>query len=412
MKLDTWQQEVLETKGNIALRSGRQVGKSTIISIKSGKFAVENPNKTILVISAVERQALLLFEKILSYIHANHKQYIRTGKHKPTKHKIELKNGSVIHCLPTGESGYGIRGFTIDMLIADEAAFINEDVWQAVTPMLAVTKGDIILLSTPFGREGYFARCFNDPTFKKFHISSEECPRIDKEFLKQEKARMSQLQYNQEYLGEFVDELMQLFPDKLIKACQTAKRAPPSDKRYYLGVDVARMGGDETTFEILQKDGDFLRQMDSLITINTLTTETTQLIITLNNKWHFRRIYIDDGGMGVGVFDQLLTTPEIKRKVIPINNAKRSQDNEDKRYKKLMKEDLYLNLLRLMEQHQIRLLDDPEIFLSLKSIQYEYVTREGQLTRLRIFGNYSHIAEGIIRAAWCIKDKSLNPYIF
>ena len=412
MKLDTWQQQVLDTKGNIALRSGRQVGKSTIIAIKAGEYAAKHAKKTIMVISAVERQALLLFEKILSYIHLHYKSFIKTGKDKPTKHKIQLKNGSIIHCLPTGESGYGIRGFTISMLIADEAAFISEDVWQAVTPMLAVTKGSIILLSTPFGREGYFARCFKDPTFKNFHISSLECERIDKEFLAQEKTRMSKLQFQQEYLGEFVDNLMQLFPDSLIKASQSLKKGSVALDRVYLGVDVARMGGDDSTFEIVEKRGDMLYQRDNIITTDTLTTETTKLIITLENKWHFRRIYIDDGGMGVGVFDQLLNSPETKRKVVPINNARRSQDNEDKRFKKLLKEDLYNNLLRLMEQGKIKLLDDPEIFLSLKSIQYEYVTKEGQPTRLRIFGNYSHIAEGLIRAAWCTNDKSLSPYIF
>ena len=223
---------------------------------------------------------------------------------------------------------------------------------------------------------------------------------------------MSKLQFQQEYLGEFVDDLMQLFPDKLIKACQTVKRASVALDRVYLGVDVARYGGDESVFSVIEKKGDFLRQMDSLITINTLTTETTQLVLSLEKKWHFRRIYIDDGGMGVGVFDQLLNSPETKRKVVPINNARRSQDIDDKRFKKLMKEDLYMNLLRLMEQGKIKLLDDPEIFLSLKSIQYEYVVSEGQRTRFRVFGNYSHCAESLIRAAWCTNDKSISPYIF
>ena len=412
MKLDEWQKQVLDTEGNICLRSGRQVGKSTIIAIKAGQYAVSHGKKTIMVISAVERQALLLFEKILSYIHVNHKSFIKTGKDKPTKHKLQLKNGSVIHCLPTGESGYGIRGFTINMLIVDEAAFINEDVYQAVTPMLAVTRGPIILLSTPFGRTGYFARCFNDPTFSKFHVSSLECTRIDKEFLTQEKTRMSTLQFSQEYLGEFCDDLMQLFPDSLIKASQRLKKGSVALDRVYLGVDVARMGGDESTFEIVEKRGDMLYHKDNIVTLNTLTTETTSLIMSLDSIWHFRRIYIDDGGMGVGVFDQLLNSPETKRKVIPINNARRSQDIDDKRFKKLMKEDLYMNLLRLMEQRKIKLLDDPEIFLSLKSIQYEYVVSEGQRTRFRVFGNYSHIAEGLIRAAWCTNDKSLSLYIF
>ena len=51
IELDDWQQEVLETNGNIVLRSGRQVGKSTVISIKAGEYAVNNRNKNILVIA-------------------------------------------------------------------------------------------------------------------------------------------------------------------------------------------------------------------------------------------------------------------------------------------------------------------------------------------------------------------------
>ena len=72
-----------------------------------------------------------------------------------------------------------------------------------------------------------------------------------------------------------------------------------------------------------------------------------------------------------------------------------------------MKEDLYNNLLNLMEKGKIELLKDDEIFLSLRSIQYEY-TDDG---RLVISGTYSHITEALIRAAWCMKDKSLNIFV-
>ena len=61
MELDKWQKEVLETKGNICLRSGRQVGKSFIIGIKAAKYALENKNKLIMVIAFTEKQANLLF---------------------------------------------------------------------------------------------------------------------------------------------------------------------------------------------------------------------------------------------------------------------------------------------------------------------------------------------------------------
>jgi len=409
LKLDTWQEEVLKTKGNLCLCSGRQVGKSTIISIKAGEYAISHVKKTILIIASVERQALLLFEKVLSYIHDNHKPFIKRGKDKPTKHTLRLTNGSVIHCLPTGLSGYGIRGYTIDQLYADEAHFIPEDVWTAVTPMLATTGGDIILLSTPHGRTGYFYRCFSDPSFTSFHVSSEDCDRIPKGFLNLEKERMTKLQYSQEYLGEFIDELQQFFPDKLIAKCMTMQRRSiiAKDRRYYLGVDIARMGDDESTFEIIDKiDANTYEHIESIITTKTLTTMTTREILRLNKEYEFKKIYIDDGGIGVGVFDQLLEEDETRRKTVAINNASRALDRDDKRHKKLLKEDLYNNLLRMMEQGKLRLLDDPEIFQSLKSVQYEYTDRG-----LRIFGNYTHITEGLIRAAFCAKDKSLKMFI-
>ena len=409
--LDEWQKNILTTSGNICLRSGRQSGKSTVISRKAADFALQNPSKTILVIASVERQAELLFQKILDYIYEIKKTAIKKGKDKPTKHKLQLTNNSVIYCLPTGESGYGIRGFTISLLIADEAAFIPDAVWTAVTPMLAATQGNIILLSTPHGREGYFARCFKDPTYTAFHVSSEDCPRISKDFLAHEKATMTKREYSQEYLGEFCDELMQLFPDSLIEKCQLLKRSNSifPEREYYLGVDVARMGGDESTFQIVERTkAKKLVHVENIAKTKLLTTETTEEILKLNLYYNFKKIYIDTGGIGAAIFDNLLRNDQTKRKIVSIDNASKSLDKDDKRHKKLMKEDLYNNLLSLMEHNEILLLDDVEVFQSLKSVQYEY-DDDG---KMRIFGRYTHIAEGLIRAAWCNKEKSLNFQIY
>jgi len=419
--LDPWQKEVLAAKGNICLCSGRQVGKSTVISIDAGEYALNHPKSSIMIISAVERQALLLFEKVLSYIHEKNKKFIKTGKQKPTKHEIRLTNGSIIRCLPTGLSGYGIRGYTIDRLYADEAAFIPEEVWAAVTPMLATTGGDIILLSTPFGRQGYFYRCYNDESFKSFHVNTEEVAkqrppemreRMEK-FLEFERKSKTKFQYAQEYLGEFIEELQQWFPDELIKKCMIEKRpAPQEGHTYFLGVDIARMGEDESTFQVIDRtDRNTLIHVENLKTSKTLTTFSTRMILKLDKKWSFRRIYIDDGGLGAGVADQLLENEQTRRKVVPINNLRRAQDHEEQRKRKLLKEDLYNNLLRLMEQGRIKLLDDPEIWQSLKSVQYEYSGGGGEERKLKIFGTYTHIAEGLIRAAWCVKDKTLNIWV-
>ena len=410
LKLDKWQKEVLNQKGNICLRSGRQVGKSTVISIKAAEYAVYNKKKVVLVVAAVERQAYHLFEMTLNYLSDNYKSQIKMGKNRPTKSKIQLTNGTVIYCLPTGVSGLGIRGYTVDLLIADEAAFIPEEVWTAITPMLAVTHGNIILLSTPHGKEGFYYDCFQNEDYSSFHVSSEECERVDKKFLKREKERMTKVQYAQEYLGEFVDELMQFFSTDLIRNSMTLhSKLITSKGDKFLGVDVARMGGDETVlFSVRRIERDRIQELEIDISKNTMLPETVRRIKNADKKHKFRRIYIDDGGLGVGVFDPLLEDNQTKRKVEAINNSSRSLDNEDKKRKKILKEDLYTNLLRLMEQKKVALRENPEVLLSLKSIQFEYTDDK----RMKIFGNYSHITEALVRAAWCMKNKDLNIYIY
>jgi small subunit ribosomal protein S8 len=113
------------------------------------------------------------------------------------------------------------------------------------------------------------------------------------------------------------------------------------------------------------------------------------------------------GGLGVAVFDQLLTHGQTKHKVVAINNASRALDIDKNRSKKILKEDLYLNLLHLMERKQIFLLKDSEIFTSLKSIMCESTDNTNDI---RIYGKYTHIAEGLIRAAWAERARPLNIY--
>ena len=98
---------------------------------------------------------------------------------------------------------------------------------------------------------------------------------------------------------------------------------------------------------------------------------------------------------------------KVGRRVVGINNSSRSIDKEGKRKLKIMKEDLYSNLIVLMEQGKIQLVSIPEIVKSLSSVQFEY-TSEGNL---KIYGSNTHIAEAMTRAAWSIKTKGLKLFI-
>lgn len=421
LSLDKWQSEYIfgtHPEEDCFLLCGRQVGKTTAMSIKAVELCINSFKKGeyILICSITEKQAYHMLAKALTYAQEKYIKHIKKGKDRPTMHKINFKNGTGILCFAAGETGEGLRGYTIKKLMIDEGSRMSDEFFIAVSPMLSVVKGSMDIASTPCGKVGFFYKCSLDERYKKFYVSAEDCPRHEKSFLDNEKERLSALAYAQEYLAVFTDELRRLFTDELIKEICVLKRSEVltfKSSKYYLGSDIAGLGEDECTFEVLERLPDKrIIQRENIIEKRNLTVDTARRIILLNQKYKFYKIGVDDGGVGFGVYSELMNNEETKRKTLALNNASRPLDKDGEKSKKLLKEEMYFNLLMLMETKKIKLLDDDEIKASLNSIQYEIVIREKEKTKTRIFGSYSHITEGLIRAAWLAeKDKSLNIFI-
>ncbi|MCP3686646.1 MAG: hypothetical protein GY861_28745 [bacterium] len=404
IELDDWQKEYITHEGNTVVRAGRQSGKSFAESLRVALFALLNNKTSTLIIASVDRQSIELLEKVKSQIMGLAKNQI---KGRPTFHKIELKNGSIIRAEPAGQTGYGLRGFTVDKLVADEAHYIPEAVFVAVQPMLATTGGTIDLLSTPRGNVGFFYDCCQDKeNFYEIHIISADCPRITDEFLKQQKQSMSKLQFAQEYEAIFIDALQAFFPKDLIDEC--IGETGLTNGRNYLGVDFAGYGGDQNAFITLENKGKRSYVKNYVITEKVRAWETVNEIIRLNEQHNYKQIGVDDGGLGTPILDYILRETSLKRKTIGLNNASRSI-NADKGVKKLLKEDMYGNLKMMMEQGLLKFPKDDELIRSLTSIQFEI---DKETKRIKIYGKYSHITEGLIRAAWLVKTKGLNIMAF
>ncbi len=441
---DTWQKQVLAHSGNVCIRAGRQVGKSVVIARKAAQFALQNDNTVTLVIAAAQRQSSYIFEKILNELQKVNEQLLKEAggfrenkgasrrsniiqqadferehglfESVATKTEINLKNGSRIYSLPVGKSGIYIKGLTIDLLIADEAAYIPEVAWIAVTPMVAVSQkkglGWIILLSTPFGKGGYFYNCSHDKDFLQIHKSSEDCPRISREFLRKERARLTKAEYAQEYLGEFVDDWNQFFSTDLIKKSMTFigwnfEKEYSRDKSYYMGMDIAKYGEDETAICILEMDASGhcrIVRVDSMP--NMKITESARMAERLDIQFRFKAVFVDNQGLGEGVLD-LLREGLGKSKVVGLNNASKAVDVDERRYKKLLKEDLYSNALKMLELGEVELISDLDLMRSLKCMQFEYTSEQN----LRIFGGYSHLSEAFVRACWAKREKKLRLFI-
>lgn len=419
--LDPWQKKYIEAEGDCFLQCARQSGKTAAASIKFGRRAANNPKQIILMLAYTEKQAYALFFKTLMYLKACHSDMlILKGDKKPTKHIIHLKNDSMIMCYAAGLTGEGIRTFTVTSLVIDEAAPMAREVFIATTPMLSITKGTLDIISTPRGKSGYFYECSDQcpnvkDNFERFYVTAADCPRHSKEFLDGERKTMTKLEFAQEYEAQFLEEVRQFYPDKLIRSVMKETVKPIDslgDK--FLGVDIARMGKDDTVLVSVDRTGNRgeykVNVFDIKITSKTLLTDTIRLILRYDLNNTYKKIYLDDGGLGVGVLDPLLEHDQTKRKVVGINNAKRiitySADKKEVG-KPLYKEVLHVNLKVLMEQGNIILPKNELLFQSIKSVQCE--DAEGQI---KIWGRDMHIAEALVRAVHCVKDRSLNPFIF
>jgi len=417
LSLDPWQKEYIETPPEVDcfMLVPRQIGgKTTAMSIKAVELVVNNfkEGEVVLISSLTERQAMLMLKKAQIYAEEKYPGLICKDKdNKPTMHRLMFKCGKLqkgILCYAAGEEGDSTRGYTIKKLMVDEGSRMHEDYFVSALPTLSLTKGSMDIASTPFGKkdkegnEKFFYKCYKDETFKKFIVSMEDCPRKDPKMIEKMKIRLSKRQFAQEFLNHFSDDDFRLFTDEWIeKVCILKRTQVNKTNRLYLGNDVAGFGEDECTFEIGEKCEDqVLRQRENIVKQGLKTTETSKKIIELETQYNFKKIGVDDGGIGFGVYCELMDNEKTKKKVIALNNASRETDANEEKSKKLLKEEMYFNLISMGEQKKLELLDDDEIKASLSSIQYE----DG-----KVFGSYAHITEGIIRFAWlAYQDKSLN----
>lgn len=428
--LDKWQEEILDCKAKyILLCKGRQIGGTLIMSRKCAMRLVSQKGCQIVVVSLTEDQAHLVIVMALAYLETNYKSWIKEPySRNVTKSSINLTNGSTIISRPVGTTGNAVRGFTGHVLYINEASRMPEVVFEAAKPILLTTDGEIWMDSTPFGVEGYFYQSWlnKNNRFKVFYHTSEEVIKNRKlsvswtitqresaiQFLKEEEEDMTKLQYQQEYLGMFVGGIQRFIPDDIVDQLCTEKPfeyKPQSDK--FQGIDIARMGGDDTVMLSMDRIArERLIQFDLEIPEAQKLTDTARLIILKDKTINHKKIYMDDGGLGVGVYDILFEDPQTKRKVIALNNAHRSIDIEPgkdrPRGKSLLGVDMSINFKVLAENGKIKLFDDPRIRQSLRSMQYD--NSEGTL---KIYGNDSHIFEALKRAVWCMKDKSLKIWV-
>jgi hypothetical protein len=225
---DPWQRTVLRSGARRLLQlCCRQAGKSTTTAILALHTALYRPGSLVLLLSPSLRQSSELFRKLNGF-------YTQLGRPvssaQETSLALLLTNGSRIVSLPA--SPETIRGFSgVRLLVIDEAAMVPDDLFVAVNPMLAVSRGRLVCLSTPLGKRGWFHEAWEGPStlWERVKVTAWDCPRIAHEFLAEQQQLLGQRWFRQEYECSFEETIGQVFSSETIRAAFETDEPPLFD---------------------------------------------------------------------------------------------------------------------------------------------------------------------------------------
>ena len=198
------------------LNCSRQWGKSTVAAAKAVHRAYSRGESLVLLATPSERQSGEFLRKASRMVM---RLGITPRGDGDNAMSLLFPNGSRIVGLPGSEGT--VRGFSaVSLLLIDEAARVEEGMYQALRPMLAVGNGDLWMMSTPWAREGFFYESwtYGGEGWGRVMVPATECSRIGRDFLEEERGVLGAAVFAREYMCEFLDCGAGVFNRDLVEA--------------------------------------------------------------------------------------------------------------------------------------------------------------------------------------------------
>jgi len=188
----------------IVINAGRRAGKTFLAARIAIKFG--NRGKRVLYIAPIVKQTDAVWELLCDWL-ADAIALWLVKKNEQKRTLTFIKSGGMIHCM-TGKHPDNLRGGWGDIIILDEFAYQNEEVYKKIVlPMLLDTGGTLIVISTPDKRNHFYhmyLRAVDNKDWRIFRFSSLDNPFLDDQALKDMVEDMTDIDYRQEILAEFV----------------------------------------------------------------------------------------------------------------------------------------------------------------------------------------------------------------
>jgi hypothetical protein len=329
------------------IAAGRQWGKSTMVTRAAGGIALTKDNSLGMVVAPYAKQAYKDWKDILSFIPS---QYVENKSARWMT--FELKNGSEI-MMGSAENIDGLRGYTLDWVLVDEAAYCDQEIWEVLEPSLGKKKGQGFFISTPNGKGWFYdlyCREQKDSGFKSFHFTTYDNPHFPVSEIERMRNNMPEVMFRQEVMAEFLEGGI-VFPH-LNEVMTSTECKPIPGHHYVMGADIASTN-DFTVLKVFDT-ADNHERFHTRFTSRDWGYNRTE-IYTICKLYNNATLIIDKTGVGAPVVEDLMkmdcaysgAQKQGYLTVVPII------------FSSVSKPQLYTNYIMAHENRTIRLLNEP-----------------------------------------------------
>jgi len=339
--------------------AGRQFGKSKLVSYFIIKELLGS-NKRIWLVAPNYDLTQRIFKNYLLPIVNRFPQDFKVSM---DRYRIECKaTGSSVEC-KSGENPVSLLGETLDLLVIDEAAEINEEVYERfLRPTLMVKRGKCILISTPTTKTNWFFKQYlnSGKEAASFHFTSYDNPYIDEDELSEIKRRTPETTWKQQYLAEPSDDGGKLFTGIRAAVCGGLEE-PKAGHQYILGWDPARVH-DYSAIVVLDRKTKHVVKFDRFSGLDWSTQ--IERVLGAAHLYNDAMILMDSTNMGDPLFETL--RKEVMMKGYPILVEGYKIDSSEKKRR------LIENLVVAIQNWEVSYPHIEQLIIELEGFSYTY----------------------------------------
>jgi len=222
----------------------------------------------------------------------------------------------------------GLRGYSFDHVIIDEADFLADYLWDDVLrAALAANKASLMAISSPRARGTWFHKLYmqgiagNDKSIESFNFPSSANPKLTKEELDKIKQSTPEMIFRREYLAEWTDSGGEVF--QKIERCLYKDHSEDCkcNSNTILGLDL----GKEVDFTVIVGLCAKCRHIKFIKRFNDIDWEIQkQMIKNVYISTDTPTVIMDSTGVGNAIYDGL-TSIGVKITPFHFSNSSKQQ---------------------------------------------------------------------------------------